>query len=111
METAHALRPAQADQVLGRKVSMLLAAPLPGEDANGLLNGNIGKERQVEGLRRDGSRFPISLRLTEALHERERSRRHGTGHHVATRRMCAAERGALPSAGRKRPRLRDYLAE
>ena len=70
-ETAQRLFGQQADQVLGRKLSMLLA-PLPGDGANGLLNGDIGKERQVEGLRQDGSRFPIALRLTEMVHERER---------------------------------------
>jgi len=68
-----------ASEVLGRNVSMLMGAPHAGAH-DGYLHsylttgraGIIGKGREVEGRRRDGSMVPLSLSVSEMQHEGKR---------------------------------------
>lgn len=67
------------DEMLGRNVSMLMPAPVREEHdgylSNFLQTGErriIGVGREVVGLRKDGSRFPMYLSVSEVEHEGHR---------------------------------------
>lgn len=69
-----------AAEALGKNVSMLM--PSPHKEAHDgyieryLRTGNakiLGNEREVEGLHRDGSRFHVSLWVSEMRHEGQRA--------------------------------------
>lgn len=60
-----------ADELVGRKVSQLIPVAGHEEHAN-FLASVLGRERELEGQRKDGSRFPLALRVTEMRHRAER---------------------------------------
>ena len=68
-----------SDEVIGRNVSMLMPAPYQGEPdgyiGRYLQTGErqiIGKSRQVQGLRKDGTHFPMMLHVGEVSLGEER---------------------------------------
>ncbi|TDI53875.1 MAG: diguanylate cyclase, partial [Acidobacteria bacterium] len=69
-----------ASEIIGRNISIL--APSPHRERHDeylqryLITGRskiIGFERELEGVRKDGTTFPISLRATEMIHNGRRS--------------------------------------
>jgi PAS domain S-box-containing protein len=69
----------RADEVIGQNVKMLMPSPYREEHdgylARYLRTGEkriIGKAREVEAQRKDGTRFPMSLWVSELVHEGER---------------------------------------
>ncbi len=69
----------KAEEMIGKNVNMLMPSPFH-EEHDGYIasyvSGNpakiIGQEREVEGLRRDGSRFPAALGVTELILDQRR---------------------------------------
>lgn len=61
-----------ADEVIGRNVTLLMPEPYPGEHREYLANNRstsemrfIGTRREVMGMRKDGSTFPLDLSISE----------------------------------------------
>jgi PAS domain S-box-containing protein len=113
---------ARAEQLQGRDVATLLTAP-DGREPDGLLAHDlhhgmaqaVGKERELQGLRRDGTRFPLALRVSGLRHEGARLFI-GTMQDITERKRAEASgsrswrRSARPSAGSRRPRRRSWPA-
>ena len=63
-----------AEEVIGRNISMLMPEPYLGEHGDYLMNHRsisevrfIGTRREVVGLRKDGSTFPLDLSISEMM--------------------------------------------
>jgi PAS domain S-box-containing protein len=92
---------ARADELLGRDVATLVAAP-DGHEPDGLLAHDlhhgmaqaVGKERELQGLRRDGTRFPLALRVSGLRHAGARLFI-GTMQDITERKRAEAERESL----------------
>jgi PAS domain S-box-containing protein len=92
---------ARADALLGRDVATLMAAAdghhaegLPAPDLRAGLAQALGREREVQGLRPDGTRFPLSLRVAALRHAGARLYI-GTMQDITERKRAEAERETL----------------
>jgi PAS domain S-box-containing protein len=64
------------DELRGQDITTLAASPdgqdsgaLPGPGLRSGVTHSVGKERELQGLRRDGTRFPLALRVAELRYE------------------------------------------
>lgn len=91
----------QAEEVIGRNVNMLMPSPYREEHDGYLQNYTrtgiakiIGKERELEAVRKDGRKFPIALRVSE-MRDGDKRVFIGTVQDITARKAVEAENARL----------------